>query len=84
MGHGYEQGRLDLPFAGFCTFAKRPICTDWDNIDADVAILGIPYDMGTQYRSVRARSVRPRRFFLLVIPVPTTMKTASSIFRATK
>ena len=51
MGHGYEQGRLDLPFVGFCTFAKRPICTDWDNIDADVAILGIPYDMGTQYRS---------------------------------
>ena len=51
MGHGYEQGRLDLPFVGFCTFAKRPICMDWDNIDADVAILGIPYDMGTQYRS---------------------------------
>src|SRR5258706_12413752 len=49
--HGYEQGRLDLPFVGHCTFGKRPICTRWDEIDADVAVLGIPYDMGTQYRS---------------------------------
>lgn len=51
MSHGYESGRLDLPFVGHCTFGKRPICTDWDAIDADVAVLGIPFDMGTQYRS---------------------------------
>jgi len=51
MSHGYEKGRLDLPFVGHCTFGKRPIVTDWDAIDADVAVLGIPYDMGTQYRS---------------------------------
>lgn len=51
MAHGYEKGRLDLPFVGHCTFGKRPICTNWDEIDADVAVLGIPYDMGTQYRS---------------------------------
>jgi agmatinase len=51
MSHGYESGRLDLPFVGHCTFGKRPIVTDWDRIDADVAVLGIPYDMGTQYRS---------------------------------
>ena len=51
MAHGYEAGRLDLPFVGHCTFGKRPICTDWNAIDADVAVLGIPYDMGTQYRS---------------------------------
>lgn len=51
MKHGYETGRLDLPFVGHCTFGKRPVCTDWDAIDADVAVLGIPYDMGTQYRS---------------------------------
>ncbi|MFZ5674754.1 MAG: agmatinase [Pseudomonadota bacterium] len=51
MAHGYEGGRLDLPFVGHCTFGKRPICTDWNTIDADVAVLGIPYDMGTQYRS---------------------------------
>ncbi|MEZ5823445.1 MAG: agmatinase [Geminicoccaceae bacterium] len=51
MAHGYESGRLDLPFVGHCTFGKRPPVTDWDAIDADVAILGIPYDMGTQWRS---------------------------------
>jgi agmatinase len=49
--HGYQSGRLDLPFVGHCTFGKRPVCTDWDAIDADVAVLGIPYDMGTQYRA---------------------------------
>jgi agmatinase len=48
--HAYEHGRLDLPFVGHCTFAKRPPCLDWAALDADVAILGIPYDMGTQYR----------------------------------
>ncbi|RVB97937.1 arginase, partial [Mesorhizobium sp. M7A.F.Ca.AU.002.06.1.1] len=50
-GHGYEGGRLDLPFVGLSTFGKRPICLDWDKIDADVAVLGVPFDMGTQYRS---------------------------------
>lgn len=49
--HGYESGRLNLPFVGHCTFGKRPTCLDWDAIDADVAVLGVPYDMGTQYRS---------------------------------
>lgn len=47
----YEKGRLNLPFVGHSTFAKSPICTDWRNIDADVAILGAPNDMGTQWRS---------------------------------
>ncbi|KAB1069207.1 agmatinase [Methylobacterium planeticum] len=51
MANSYDQGRLDLPFVGHCTFGKRPICTDWNAIDADVAVLGIPFDMGTQYRS---------------------------------
>jgi len=49
-GHGYERGRLNLPFVGHCTFAKQPPCLDWDRIDADVAVLGVPFDMGTQYR----------------------------------
>ncbi len=49
-GHGYETGRLDLPFVGHATFGKRPPCLDWDKIEADAAILGAPYDFGTQYR----------------------------------
>jgi len=48
--HDYESGRLNLPFVGHCTFGKQPICLDWNRIEADVAILGIPFDMGTQYR----------------------------------
>ena len=47
----YESGRLDLPFVGHCTFAKAPICQDWEKLDADVAVLGVPNDMGGQYRS---------------------------------
>ncbi len=46
----YESGRLDLPFVGHCTFAKSGICTDWDDINADIAVLGAPNDMGTQWR----------------------------------
>lgn len=49
-GHGYESGRLDLPFVGISTFGKRPYVSDWDAIDADVAILGAPFDFGTQWR----------------------------------
>lgn len=49
--NSYETGRLNLPFVGHCTFAKAPVCTDWAAIDADVAILGAPNDMGTQWRS---------------------------------
>ena len=49
--NSYDSGRLDLPFVGICSFGKRPICTDWSKIDADVAVMGAPLDMGTQYRS---------------------------------
>lgn len=49
--HGYESGRLNLPFVGISTFAKSPLCLDWDKIDADVAVMGAPYDFGTQWRS---------------------------------
>ena len=51
MSHGYESGRLNLPFVGICTFGKYPYVQDWDAIDAQVAVLGAPYDFGCQYRS---------------------------------
>lgn len=50
-GHGYASGRLNLPFVGISTFGKSPYVEDWDNIDADVAILGAPFDFGTQWRA---------------------------------
>ena len=49
-GHGYDAGRLNLPFVGISTFGKRPYVQDWSRIDADVAVLGAPFDFGTQYR----------------------------------
>jgi agmatinase len=49
--HGYTSGRLDLPFVGIPTFGKRPYEPDWHRLDADVAILGAPFDAGTQWRS---------------------------------
>lgn len=49
--HSYESGRLNLPFVGIATFAKKPYESDWSKIDADAAILGAPYDFGTQWRS---------------------------------
>ena len=51
MAHGYESGRLDLPFVGIATFGKRPYQADWDALDADVAVIGAPFDFGTQWRS---------------------------------
>ena len=47
----YDSGRLNLPFVGISTFGKRPYQPDWDALKADVAILGAPFDAGTQWRS---------------------------------
>ena len=49
--HGYETGRLNLPFVGIATFGKRPYVEDWSAIDADVAVMGAPFDAGTQFRA---------------------------------
>lgn len=50
-GHDYDTGRLNLPFVGICTFAKSEYVTDWSSINADVAVLGAPFDFGSQWRS---------------------------------
>ena len=50
-GHGYKSGRLNLPFVGISTFGKSPFVDDWDAIEANVAILGAPFDFGTQWRA---------------------------------
>ena len=50
MAHGYDTGRLNLPFVGHCTFGKYP-AADWEKLPpADAIILGAPFDGGTQYR----------------------------------
>jgi len=47
----YDSGRLNLPFVGICTFGKNPYVSDWDAIDSDVAVMGAPFDFGTQWRA---------------------------------
>lgn len=49
--HSYNSGRLDLPFVGIATFGKSQYQPDWTAIKADIAILGAPFDAGTQYRA---------------------------------
>ncbi|MGI9372499.1 MAG: agmatinase [Hyphomicrobiales bacterium] len=51
MAHGYEAGRLDLPFVGISTFGKSPYVEDWDAVASDIAVMGAPFDFGTQWRS---------------------------------
>ena len=36
---------------GISTFGKRPYQPEWDKLDADVGVLGAPFDAGTQWRS---------------------------------
>ena len=44
--------RMDMPFVGHVTFARQPACADWDKLDgADVAVLGIPIDTASSFRS---------------------------------
>ena len=49
--NNYDSGRLNLPFVGISTFAKKKYQEDWNNIEAEVAILGAPFDFGTQFRA---------------------------------
>ena len=51
MNNKSEKEILNLPFVGISSFGKYPIETNLDKLDSDIAILGIPYDMGTQWRS---------------------------------
>lgn len=53
------------PFAGICTFGRRPHTRDLAG--ADVAILGVPYDGSTSYRSgtrFGPRSIREQSMLL--------------------
>lgn len=41
--------RINMPITGIASFAKYPICEDWENLDADIAVLGVPYDTGVGF-----------------------------------
>ncbi|MEK4229076.1 agmatinase [Solibacillus sp. FSL H8-0538] len=51
MKNPEEKQFLNLPYTGICSFGKYPICTDLEQLDADVAVIGVPYDMGAQWKS---------------------------------
>ncbi len=64
----YEQrrNRADFPFSGIPTFLRAPICTDLDELDADIAVMGAPTDEGSPFmggsrfgpRALREHSLR--------------------------
>jgi len=51
--------RLNQPITGICSFAKYPICQDYDDLNADIAVLGVPYDVGVGFLS--GARLGPRR-----------------------
>ena len=63
---GTDSGRLDMPFVGIPSFLRAPVQTDASRIDADVAILGAPFDEGSPFlpgsrfgpRSIREHTLR--------------------------
>ena len=67
MGTGEgDTGRHDMPFVGIPSFLRSPVETDPSKIDADVAIMGAPFDEGSPFlpgsrfgpRSIREHSLR--------------------------
>lgn len=40
-----------MPITGIASFAKYPIVSDWATIDADITVLGVPYDTGVGFLS---------------------------------
>ncbi len=54
-----KQEYLNQPITGICSFAKYPICTDWEHLEADIAVLGVPYDIGVGFLS--GARLGPRR-----------------------
>lgn len=51
--------KLNLPITGICSFAKYPIHTNLETLKADMAVLGVPYDLGVGYLS--GTRLGPRR-----------------------
>ena len=47
---GREQSnRLDVPFVGIPTFLRMEHCKDLDRLEAEVAVMGVPFDEGSPF-----------------------------------
>ena len=66
MNEGRDAGRLDFPFVGIPSFLRSPLVQDLGQLDADVAVLGVPTDEGSPFmpgsrfgpRAIREHSLR--------------------------
>lgn len=43
--------KVNMPITGIASFAKYPICDNLEKLDADIAVLGVPYDTGVGFLS---------------------------------
>ena len=63
QAHGIK---VSYPFWGIPTFLRADICNDLNQLDADIAVMGIPFDEGSPFkpgsrfapRSIREHSMR--------------------------
>lgn len=46
-----EPKKHNMPITGIASFAKYPICNDINELEADIAVLGVPYDTGVGFLS---------------------------------
>lgn len=51
--------RMNLPFTGLVSFARSPVCADLEQLDADIAIIGVPSDEGSPWKP--GARMAPRR-----------------------
>lgn len=60
------KSRVNRPFVGIPSFLRAPICDDINQLDSDIAVLGIPTDEGSPFmagsrfapRALREHSLR--------------------------
>ncbi|MDO5115774.1 MAG: agmatinase [Synergistaceae bacterium] len=50
---------VNQAITGICTFGKYPICTDLDNLDANFAVIGVPFDSNVAF--IPGSRLAPRR-----------------------
>ena len=84
QGEGSTDGPWPMLRAQPRTFFKTPLCTDLDDLDADVAFIGIPFDQGDQRQArspVRARRHQGRQGILLRGPLRPTREGGGGILR---
>jgi agmatinase len=66
QSRGEALERMNFPFVGIPSFLRSTICTSLGELDADIAVMGVPFDEGSIFmpgmrfapRSIREHSIR--------------------------